>query len=59
MVSIADLKIISCFFNKGQHIDIYRDKYGKFYARNNGVFTQKRLNAKEVVCYLSHVANDR
>ena len=53
------LKLISCFFNKGSHIDVYRDKYSKFYVRADGKITQRKLNAEEVVRWFSNMMNDK
>ena len=58
-MNLMEMKLISCFINKKQHIDVYRDKHGKFFVRNGDIITQKRLTASEIVCYLSHIANDQ
>lgn len=58
-LDLISMNLISCFWCKKRHIDIYRDKYGKFYVRNEGIITQKRLTAKEVVRWLSNAAQDK
>lgn len=43
---------------KGKQIEITRDQHGKFYVKNDGIITQSKLNATEVVCWLLHAIND-
>jgi len=43
---------------KDREIIVTRDQHGKFYVAVDGVETQKKLNAKEIVCYMLHAAND-
>ena len=57
MIDLMEMKLISCFYSGKSHIDVYRDKWGKFYIRNEGIITQRKLNAEMVVRYLSNVAN--
>lgn len=57
-LNLMSMELVSCFIRRGSHIDVYRDRHGKFYVRNEGTITQRRLTANEVVRYLSHVAND-
>lgn len=40
-----------------QDVCIFRDNYGKFYVKVNGITTQKRLNASEIVRYLLNAKN--
>lgn len=53
------MELITCFFFKKRHFDIYRDKHGKYFVTVNGEFTQKHLVANEIVMYLSNAMNDR
>lgn len=56
MVDLMELELISCIKTKNKaHIDIYRNKWGKFYVRNDGTITQRNLNAKEAVRYLAEI----
>lgn len=41
----------------GSLVVIERDQDGKWYVKNNGVETQKHLNASEIVRYLANAAN--
>ncbi len=50
--------LIACVKIKDQHIDVYRDKWGKFYVRNEGVITQRKLNASEIVRWLASAAHE-
>lgn len=46
-------------FNRGsRRVKVYRDKWGKFWVKNNRKWTQNRLNAEEIVRYLSNLANN-
>lgn len=58
MIDLMQMKLISCIMHKGRHYDVYRDKWGKFYVRNNSVITQRKLNAEEVVRWLANAMND-
>lgn len=52
-MDITKYKLISCVIRKNKtHIDVYRDAHGKFFVRVDGVVTQKRLTASEIVSYL-------
>lgn len=44
--------------NKGKHIIVSRDQYGKFYVNVDSVPTQKKLNATEIVRYLMNALED-
>lgn len=58
MIDLMEMKLISCIFHKKRHLDVYRDKWGKFYVRNDGLITQRKLNAEETVRYLCNVLNN-
>lgn len=58
MIDLMNMKLISCVIHKKRHIDVYRDKHGKFFVRNDGVITQKKLTANEIIGYLTNVLND-
>lgn len=47
-----------CVTDKLRHIDVYRDKSGHFYIRNDGKITQRKLNAEETVRWLLNAMND-
>lgn len=57
--NLMKMELITCFFFKKRHFDIYRDKHGKYFVTVNGEFTQKHLVANEIVMYLSNAMNDR
>lgn len=55
------LKMIGeCYVGKfnTKLIRVYRDKYGKFYVKVDYTYTQKRLNAEEIVRYLLNRLNN-
>lgn len=60
-MNINQMELISEFYRyevgRAGYVKIYRDKWGKFYVRSNRRWTQVRLNAKEIVRYLSNAAN--
>lgn len=51
-INLMEMDLIECIYFKDKHIDVYRDKYGKFYTRVDGKITQRKLNAKEIVKWL-------
>ncbi len=55
---MTEVNVIAAFHRKGRFIAVSRDNHGHWFVENNGICTQKRLNAKEIVCYLAHVAED-
>ena len=57
MSSLELSYIGDCKFND-QDLCIFRDQDGKFYVKVNGITTQKRLIAKEIVCYLLNAMNE-
>ena len=54
MIDLMQMTLISCTKFKGTHLDIYRDKWGKWYVRNNEIITQRKLTTKEIVRYLAN-----
>lgn len=52
------MNLIAEFNHKKSHIEVYRDPQGEWYVKANEIFTQKRLNASEIVRYLANAAND-
>jgi hypothetical protein len=48
-------KMIAEFTNKNKQLTIIsRDEHGKWYVSVNGIFTQRKLNASEIVRYLTN-----
>lgn len=47
-----------CIF-KNKAINIGRDQHGKFFVSVDGIETQKRLKASEIVRYLLNAMNER
>lgn len=52
MADLMKMSLISCYFHKEHHFDIYRDKQNRYFIRVDGKITQKRLKANEVIGYL-------
>lgn len=42
---------------KGNDVTIFRDTHGKWFVQVNSVMTQKRLNAAEIVRWLSNASH--
>lgn len=52
------LNMVADFKNNGNDVVILRDQHGKWYCKINGLTTQKKLNASEVIRWLSNLANE-
>lgn len=53
-----EMEIISCFYHKNRHVDIYRDKQGKYFVWVSGNITQRYLSAEEIIRYLSNMMHE-
>lgn len=50
------MKLIAEFVKRDKEIKILRDNYGHWFVQVNGIVTQRKLNASEIVRYLANAA---
>lgn len=58
MVKLAyNIEIIADYQHGEYQIQILRDNHGKWFVKSNGIQTQSRLTAVEIVRYLANAAH--